>query len=421
MRLLWLCHMVPGAIREAMGANPGSGLWMDHVLDDLRTQPDITLQVLSLGRESAAGRVDDRLGYAVFSNPCSDRPAPELEPFFAEQIANFHPDVIHIWGTEYPHTLAMLHVCRENGLLDRTAVSIQGLCSEYAVSYTRGLPETVVRGYTFRDFLRQDNVQKQQAKFARRGENELAALKIARHVIGRTPWDFACTERANPERVYHFCNETLRLPFYDGQWRYDSCRKHRIFASSCVYPIKGFHFLLLAMGQAAAQYPDLSLAVPGKDFLHLSIRDKIREDRYHRYLAELARSLHLEDKIQFLGKCSAEQMKQAYLEANVFVLPSVMENSPNSLGEAMLLGVPCVAADVGGVSTLMEQGKEGEIVSPGDVSELADAICRVFAMESAAEQMGECAHCHAQQTHNPETNLQTLLAIYRELSGNEGK
>ena len=58
----------------------------------------------------------------------------------------------------------------------------------------------------------------------------------------------------------------------------------------------------------------------------------------------------MEDKIEFLGRLSAEGMKQAYLDANVFVMPSTIENSPNSLGEAMLLGVPCVAADVGGVA-----------------------------------------------------------------------
>ena len=108
-------------------------------------------------------------------------------------------------------------------------------------------------------------------------------------------------------------------------------------------------------------------------------------------------------------------MKAAFLDANVFVLPSTAENSPNSLGEAMLLGVPCVASDVGGVSTLMQSGQEGLVVPSADSAALADAICRVFALEDQAEAMGRAAHNHAAVTHDPEKNLTDLLAIYRRL------
>ena len=260
-----------------------------------------------------------------------------------------------------------------------------------------------------------DNVRQQQKKFALRGKNELEALKLARHVIGRTPWDYALTEKANPDRQYHFCNETLRAPFYGGAWRYAGCTRHRIFASSCVYPIKGFHFLLEAAAQAARIYPDLTIAVPGKSFLNLSGKERLREDWYHRYLRKLAEQYGLEHKITFLGNCSAEEMKAAFLDANVFVLPSTAENSPNSLGEAMLLGVPCVASDVGGVSTLMQSGQEGLVVPSADSAALADAICRVFALEDQAEAMGRAAHNHAAVTHDPGKNLTDLLAIYRRL------
>ena len=105
------------------------------------------------------------------------------------------------------------------------------------------------RGSTFRDVVRRDNIVKQREKFVLRGILEEKALQKARHIIGRTDWDLACVRRINPEAKYHFCNETLRQPFYQGTWRYESCRKHRIFASSCAYPVKGFHYLLEAFGQ----------------------------------------------------------------------------------------------------------------------------------------------------------------------------
>ena len=60
----------------------------------------------------------------------------------------------------------------------------------------------------------------------------------------------------------------------------------------------------------------------------------------------------LEDKVSFLGPLNAEQMKAEYLRSNVFLCPSSIENSPNSLGEAQMLGVPCVASYVGGIPIL---------------------------------------------------------------------
>lgn len=416
MKLLLLFNTVPGVVRSAIsGKKEAARNWMDAAVDSLRQNPEVKLRLLCLGNGFTEGKIDGNLSFGLF--PCKKnwRKAPELEPLFKNQLEEFRPDVIHIWGTEYPHTLAMVRVCRECDFLERTVISIQGLCSACALCYTSGLPAHVVYGFTLRDVLRMDNVRQQQKKFALRGKNELEALKLARHVIGRTPWDYALTEKANPDRQYHFCNETLRAPFYGGAWRYAGCTRHRIFASSCVYPIKGFHFLMEAAAQAAKIYPDLTIAVPGKSFLNLSGKERLREDWYHRYLRKLAEQYGLEHKITFLGNCSAEEMKAAFLDANVFVLPSTAENSPNSLGEAMLLGVPCVASDVGGVSTLMQSGQEGLVVPSADSAALADAICRVFALEDQAEAMGRAAHNHAAVTHDPEKNLTDLLAIYRRL------
>ena len=109
-------------------------------------------------------------------------------------------------------------------------------------------------------------------------------------------------------------------------------------------------------------------------------------------------------------------MKKAYLHSNVFVLPSTIENSPNSLGEAMLLGVPCVAADVGGVTSMMDHKEEGYVYQSTAAYMLAHYICGVFDMEERAESVGLAARGHARKTHDPQQNLQDLLAIYQILA-----
>ena len=415
MKVLWLCNMIPGAVQEKNSGSKSGGLWVDHVLSGLR-QRELEIRILCPGNLEE-GKLDARCSYASFAEGLPYVYLPELENRFREELERCQPDVIHIWGTEYGHTLAMVNAAESCGMLERVVVSIQGLCSVYAAHYAEGVPYHVQSGYTFRDAVRRDNILQQQKKFALRGELEVAALRKVRHVIGRTDWDEACTKQINPEVQYHFCNETLREAFYDGQWKYDACSKHRIFASSCAYPVKGFHYLLEAFAEVVKTYPDARLAVPGKNFLAVDgFKGKLRENGYHKYLSQLARQSHIEDKIELLGSLSAEQMKEEFLRANVFVLPSTIENSPNSLGEAMLLGVPCVASDVGGVANLMERNTEGYIYQSTAPYMLAYHIKKVFAMEEKAAILGQAARNHAARTHDPEKNLQDLLDIYHKLA-----
>ncbi len=413
MKILWLCNMIPGDVKKAITGKEGNGLWVDHVLADLRREEDLSIRILCPDAVEQSGVLDEHCSYATFTRKAPYQYLTENEARFRSQLQEFAPDVIHIWGTEYAHTLAMVRAAQSEVFLDRVVISIQGLCSIYARHFVEGVPSGTVHGMTLRDLLRQDNLSQQRKKFVRRGELEIQALEKVSHVIGRTCWDRACTQQLAPNACYHFCNETLREPFYRGTWQYENCRKYRIFASSCVYPIKGFHYLLEAFAQVLKTYPQATLSVPGKNYLQVNA---LHRNSYQKYLAKLTRQYGLEDKIEFLGSLDAEGMRRAYLEANVFTLPSTIENSPNSLGEAMLLGLPCVAADVGGVSTMMKHDTEGFLYQGTAPYMLAHYIREVFAMEAEAENMGFAAKHHAQRTHDPEENCNRLLEIYGEIA-----
>lgn len=414
MKLLWLCNSAPGVVRSHISGKPQSGVnWVDHVLSGLRSR-GFTVRILYRGT-GEPGVIDETCSYAAISETPPHIYVPELEKTFREEIRTFQPDVIHSWGVEFHHALAMVNAAEAEGKLDHMVASIQGLCRFLAERYTDGIPEKVCRASTFRDLIRKDNILQQQEKFTLRGKLETVSIEKLRHVIGRTDWDHNCVYSINPELTYHFCNETLREAFYEGHWNYESCAKHSVFASSCAYPIKGFHYLLEAFSQVVKVYPDATLSVTGGSFLARDIKGKLRQGSYEKYLASLAKKYHLEEKIIFLGHLSADQMKLAYLNANVFVLPSTLENSPNSLGEAMLLGVPCIAADVGGVRNLMHESSEGILYEPGDVQALAESILQLFAMKEKSAVVGEAARTHALRTHDPHKNLEELIDIYNEL------
>ena len=415
MKLLWLSNMVPGAVQEKLSGRKDGGLWIDRMLAGVR-HAGYTVRVLCPMDRAEEGIVDSSLSFSTFTEGLPYVYMPELEARFVNEVKQLQPDVIHIWGTEYGHTLAMVNAAEKTGMLDRTIIHIQGMISVIARHYCEGIPHGVQRSYTFRDFIRRDNIARQQKKYVMRGELEVKALQKARHVLGRTDWDKACAKQINPDVQYHFCNETLRDAFCDGKWQYEKCRKHRIFASSCSYPVKGFHYLLEAFAEVLKVYPDATLTVTGKSCIPKTFKDRLRQEGYQKYLADLIGKYGLENKVEFLGGLSAEQMKENYLRSNVFVLPSTIENSPNSLGEAMLLGVPCVASDVGGVSDMMVHDQEGFIYQSTAPYMLAYYIKTVFDMGEAAQQMGLAASAHARKTHDPEINLQELLKIYEKLA-----
>ena len=417
MKVLWLCNNAPGVVRSALSGKQESQVnWLDHVLQDLLNQ-GITLRILYRGG-GAPGQVNALCSYT----PVPETPAhiyqPQLEDYFRRELWDFQPDVIHSWGVEYHHALAMVNAAEKEGMLPRMTASIQGLCCRIAPHYTDGLPVSALRCRTLRDMIRHDGILVQQEQCAQRGEMEIEALRKLNHVIGRTEWDRKNALEINPNVRYHHCDETLRDVFYTDQWSYSRCRKHRIFASSCSYSVKGFHILLEALALVREQYPDADITVTGRPFTASDFKSRMRRNGYEKYLSSLVKRNRLDGAVHFLGHLSAQDMKQAYLEANVFVLCSTMENSPNALGEAMLLGLPCVAAEVGGVSSLMGE-EEGILCAPVDPESMALGICRVFAMADQAEAMGMAAGNRARKTHDPEKNLKDLLDIYRLLSGKE--
>ncbi len=122
-----------------------------------------------------------------------------------------------------------------------------------------------------------------------------------------------------------------------------------------------------------------------------------------------------EPRVRFAGRLSAGEMKAEMLAANAFVSPSSIENSSNSLGEAMLLGVPCVASRVGGIPDLAEDKKEALLYDFDDSDALFEAICRVFEDRELCESLSENGKKKAVALFSPVDNTQALLEIYKKM------
>ena len=104
-------------------------------------------------------------------------------------------------------------------------------------------------------------------------------------------------------------------------------------------------------------------------------------------------------------------MKHEYLQSNLFICPSSIENSPNSLGEAQILGVPCLASYVGGVPDMMK-GNEDNLYRFEEVDMLAEKVCRVFGNKGVQNLMID----QALERHDRLTNSVRQLEIYHKVA-----
>ena len=123
--------------------------------------------------------------------------------------------------------------------------------------------------------------------------------------------------------------------------------------------------------------------------------------------------------IKFMGTLGTDELVNQLCQSNIYIHPSYIENSPNSVCEAMALGMPVIATNVGGVSSLISNKKEGILVQEGDPYSLAGAIMDLSFNFSWAINLGINARNRALMRHNPEGIVNRLIGIYNTiLSGN---
>lgn len=341
-----------------------------------------------------------------------------LAKFWLNIVDEWKPDLVHVHGTEYSHGMSLMRASPDF----KFVISIQGLVSVCHRYFMGGMSNwDVFKNISLRDLVRRNTLFDARRDFYRRGKVELEYIRRASAVIGRTEWDRAHSKAICSTTPYHFCNESLRDEFYFGErWSIDTCRKHSIFLSQAATPIKGIHQVLKAVALLKIDFPDIKVTVAGHDITKTtSLKDRVKRSGYGRFVAHLIRRYQLQSHVVFLGTLPPEGMKKAYLASHVFVCPSSIENSPNSLGEAQLLGVPCVAAYVGGIPSMVSDDRAVKFYPFEEFEMLAEIIRGVFEDDCLANSLAASGYADAVKRHDRNNNLQQLISIYNHVELNE--
>jgi glycosyltransferase involved in cell wall biosynthesis len=425
MRILWLSHGIFPDVAEELGIPLGKGgSWLWNLFSSLRDiDPTAEFCMLSIGYREFAEIRRNHVQYHYFGQkgrfcyPYGKIPNV-VQRQAKEIIAKFNPDIIHVHGTEY------FLGCMEPEVYcgKPVVVSLQGILSECHVHYTGGLaPKEVWWTKMNLRLLKYGSTLYRDQTFWREGraKQEQCILRQQMNFIGRTEWDKDCVKFYNPQARYFCCNETLREPFYNTRREPSNVRTHSIYCgAAAAYPLKGVHWLIRAIAALKSDFPDIQLRIAASQWAlssNRSLWDRLRDDAYSAYLRHLIHSLDVTDNIVALPSLDADAVAEELAKAQLFVLPSLCENSSNSLGEAMLVGTPSIATFSGGTPSILKDGLEGKLVPPYDPHALAGAIRRWFENPSEAEAVVGHARETALVRHDSMTNAKRTFDIYKDL------
>jgi glycosyltransferase involved in cell wall biosynthesis len=412
MKVLWF-SVTPSLYSRSSAGHNGGG-WISSLEEKVKTTPGVELAVAFAHSDTTFKVEEDgvtyypmsiyqsklqRLQYKYLVKKEED---PEIE-YCLRVIDDFHPDIIHVFGSEWSFGL----VAKFTKI--PVVIHIQGFANPYLNAY---FPP----GFSKRDFIFKSklNIRKIHSQllgyyhFRHRAERELRILKSNRYFMGRTEWDKSVSRLLSPDSRYFYCSESLRSFFFEDLKRWTFKKRELNILVSTISPptYKGIDLVL--------KIAQLLVIHGGFDFEWRIFG--VTDAR----LFEQKLNIRANDvKVKFLGVLSERELKKELLNASVFIHPSYIDNSPNSVCEAQLLGLPIVSTNVGGISSLIDHGETGMLIPANDPYSGAYYIKSLINDEKLSLKLSEKGQRRALSRHDPVAITDTLLKIYDEIVTNE--
>lgn len=415
MKILWITNiLLPITSKLLKKPLPVGGGWIRSLAYELVKNKSITLAIATVyeGKDLIRHQEDGILYFLLPQKKSKYKYDSSLERIWMEVCRQYEPDLVHIHGTEYAPGLACINACNDY----KYVVSIQGLISVCHNYYYAGLSPIKLLGHLTLNEIRTVNPAFRGRMITyQRGKIELQYLRRCGHVIGRTFWDYSHVMSVNPELRYHFCNEALRPIFYSGpRWTLENKHDYTILLSQSYSPFKGLHQLLRAIKMVKRYFPRVQLRVAGNDITGGGKWIQ-RINSYGAYIRKLIKRLDLEDNVMFTGPLGDEAMAEEFRKAHICVIPSAIENSPNSLGEAQIMGTPCVASFVGGVPDMITDNVTGLLYRFDDHIVLAYKIMELIKNDELAQYISKNGIIDASKRHDRTKIVKRILDIYQEI------
>lgn len=414
MRVLWIGGFGLKSLNDNNTSGYNGGGWLASLKKEIIKCSDVTLGIVFCKEHCFQKVVQDNISYYVVPNYHKSRKDKYLDFIHIKDVTrdeiqwshyenqlkmvidDFKPDVIEIFGSEFYFSLA----ARVSKHIP-TVLHFQGILSlSIYIFLPPGISkwQYIMSGKGLRG--KYNNFQ-YLAYWQRSAYREKAVLKAVPHVIGRTDWDKQAIAVLNPNAKYHYGGEILRDVFYENKER--TIPSKITISSTISFPTyKGYDVIL-------------KVANILKNELHLDFVWNVYGNINPDFMEKQVGLRHEGVDVRLCGVASPTQLRDALLESTMYFHPSYTENSPNSVCEAQILGVPVVASRVGGTDSLVEHGKTGFLYPVTDPYIAAYYIMYLVDNPDVNIAIGKAAKQVATARHDKKKIVNELMETYQEM------
>jgi glycosyltransferase involved in cell wall biosynthesis len=392
MRIAWLAPYPASLLRQSLILSREGGAshacsWIVNLARAISRDDTVDLHLVTLTARVPYNQIINVGGitFHVLKNgiPFVSRGFPPWMPLdvlsgfrgdacrLAGEIVRINPDIVHAHGTEAAYALGGLrsgYPC---------LISIQGIITEY---------QKTNPSFRFRILSTREHEQVQGGKY-----------------FGcRTRFDSGFVRRVNPHARIFELQEAIDPIFFQQQWRVTD-GAGILFVGS-LETRKGVVFLIEALALVKQSVPAATLTLIGSGAPSYIVGLKTR-----------ARELGILGDIVFRGHVTTDEIAREHLKAQIFVLPTLNDNSPNTLAEAMVSGMPVVASAIGGIPSMIDDSRTGLLSPSADPKTLAEKIVHLLTHKAEREALGRNASGVARSRHKPERVAEETLAAYAQI------
>ncbi len=321
---------------------------------------------------------------------------------FEDAINAFQPDLIMYFGTESTYGLLTSSVSIPS------LVWFQGNLTVYHKKWYTEMPwlRTFLNERPF-DILNGQSDLHKYLLYGKKVKEEQILFENAQNFIGRTDWDRRLVSIMAPQAKYFHCEEPMRETFMQEKWKPNPGRNKIVLVSTIrESPYKGLETVYQScrLLESVVQRP-----------VEWRIVGVHPDSSYGRMARKVSNVSSSESPVKLLGFKSGEELTNELKRADIYVHPSHIDNSPNSVCEAMVMGLPIVSTNVGGIPSLLIDRHEGLLVQNGDPYAMAGAILEFIEDFDLAIKMGENARRRGLKRHDAGVICSHLLGIYRKI------
>ena len=380
MRVLWMAPVHYDAEKDIHPAP-----WISTLAADLVNEENVSLTILNYEPrlpETEIIKEQDGIRYVFLKTPS---PKWDHLGLFKKRIR-----ILNNWLKEHKHDFDLIHIHGSEHQYEASVIStdIPHVLSMQGVMNACLEVLPVKWNYTHLNWMMSAYYEKR-------------TIPKVKHFICRTHFDKSFVREHNSEAQIHENWEMIRSQFFSSFGHQES--EHLLYMGG-THPIKGMDLMLKALDIVREKAP-LKLRVLGKADKQW-ILDTCKENKLKNIT---------EDAIELKGFQNADGVVKAMKNSFCMVHSSLIDNSPNSVCEAQVGGLPVIANDVGGVSSLIEHEKTGLLCSPNP-QDIAQKILSLYRNPRLYNTLKEESRTMARQRHDRQTITKRTVEIYRKVT-----